>query len=89
MFQNFPTDLSYAIGGLDYQNDPIICGGTNTLCSMEQNCTSFVNGSWSSSRLTLTVARSKGSFVFNPNNSGNGRIIFAGGTNREVQNMIV
>ena len=86
MVSNFPYSLSYAIGGLNYANNAIICGGINPQCVTEQICTAFVNGTWTLSPLALSIPGNKGSFAFHPNNTGYGRIIFAGGNDSVVRN---
>lgn len=76
--KDYPEELSGAIGGLGYNNEPIICGGFNETNDIYQSCNAYVNNQWKPYAFGLTNPRARGFVSFNPLRT-NGRIITAGG----------
>lgn len=76
--KDYSEELSGAIGGLGYNNEPIICGGFNETNDIYQSCNAYVNNQWKPYAFGLTNPRARGFVSFNPLRT-NGRIITAGG----------
>ncbi len=74
---NYPDDYAGgAIGGLGYNNEPLVCGGD--AFNPSKVCYSIVNGIWTKYPYNLTVPRVGSSYAYNPGNTGDGRIVVAG-----------
>ena len=83
-FPVFPRKLAYAYGGLGYKNGPIICGGTDENNKVRRDCSKYSNGDWISADNFLENFYEWGSFTFNPDVMGNGRIVISGGSSGQV-----
>jgi len=80
---DFPRKIGYAFGGLGYQNEPIICGGLDENEIVRSDCSSYTDSGWQPYG-RLTRARAFGSYSFDLNNFGKGRIFFSGGWHGQV-----
>ncbi len=76
---DFPAKVASALAGLNYDNEPVICGGGDASKTSNPYCRRLTNGTWKSSPLLLTRGRAYGSTYFSPENYGDGRIFFVGG----------
>ena len=74
----FPTKLKTPFGGLGYQNEPIICGGLDNYGNYQRTCRTLTGGTWKNAQYNLNQYRGYGSFAFNPDNHGDGRILVSG-----------
>jgi len=82
---SFPIQIAGSVSGMNYDNEPIICGGEDPDSVSNAYCRRFTNGAWKASPLLLTRNRSYGSSYFSPESLDNGRVFHAGGTNDQVQ----
>ena len=68
-----------AIGGYDFDNKPLVCGGSANATYSYDECYHFNNGGWELYPNKLTSPRGLSLSTYDINNYGNGRIIAAGG----------
>ena len=70
--------MESAVGGLGYENEPLICAGWITAAADNsfKGCFSFTSNAWQTTPYTRTNKVSQlGSFAFNPDQTGMGRAI--------------
>ncbi len=84
LLPDFPARMASPIGGLNYDREPVICGGLDAYHRSNFYCRRITNGVWKSSPLFLSRKRIFGSSYFSPDNFGIGRIFYAGGLNDQV-----
>lgn len=77
-----------AIGGYDYDNKPLVCGGVANATSSYDLCYHFKNGGWELYPNKLTSPRGLASSTYDISNYGSGRIIAAGGLTADVKRSI-
>ena len=83
-FPNFPMKLVNVYGGLSYKNGPIICGGINDQNVVRRDCSKYADQSWIQTDTFLANYYALASFTFNPDVTGNGRIVISGGSSSQV-----
>ena len=87
---DFPIhDIQFgAIGGYDYDNKPLVCGGISNATYSFDGCYHFNNGGWELYPHNLTTPRGMSASTYDVNNYGSGRVIAAGGRTSGVENSI-
>ncbi len=67
-----PYQVINAIGGLGFQNEPLVCGGSPDASpnSYTNVCYSYTKGSWNLYSYNLTAPRAFGSYASNPGQTG-------------------
>ena len=83
-FPVFPRKLAYAYGGLGYNNGLIICGGSDEHNKVRRDCSKYYDEGWIITDNWLDNFYEWGSFTFNPDVIGNGRIVISGGSSGQV-----
>jgi N-acetylneuraminic acid mutarotase len=77
---DFPTNVTGAIGGLGFQDNPIICGGLNASTSYTNKCYSFNVSEWIPSP-NMMSAKAYAAVSVSPNRTTSTKLFVTGGLN--------
>lgn len=75
---DFPTNVTGAIGGLGYEDNPIICGGSVTSTSYSNKCYSLNVSEWISSP-DMRSAKAFAAVSVSPNQTSTSKLFVTGG----------